>query len=220
MKKVTTIICLLLIIAPLGLLAESLGDWKAGYGDWKIVDGRLTQTSLKAGMAMANLPVPQSGVMQYEFEGRYIDGLQDQYGGFGIHIFVDRPLGKKSWGSGHSYLLWLTYDPKAYGGSGLYAQAYKSTGHSVMGLMHKGNDYQIPAEILKGIDVNNLGKYFLPVKIVVDTNTGSVKVYDPLRANYYYRFTLGGPLGKGGFIGLRTNSLAGNFSNIKVTRLE
>ncbi len=220
MKRLAFIFCLLILIAPLFLFSEGLGSWKAAYGDWKMINGRLTQLSTKAGMAQAYMYVPQSGVMQYEFETRYLDGAQDGYAGFGIHIFIGKPHPRKSWGNDKSFLLWLTYDPKAYGGSGVYAQGYKSISPSAMNLMHPGAAYQIPADFVKQVNLNRLDQYYLPVKIVVDAATGTVKVYDPLRANFYYRLNLGGPLGKGLYVSLRTNSVAGSFGNIRVTRLK
>jgi len=219
MKRLWLVFCLAILIAPVLLFAENVGDWKAAYGDWKMINGRLSQLSLKAGMAMAHVYLPQSGVMQYEVDIRYLGGLEDEYGGLGFHVFVDKPHSRKSWGSGKSDLLWITYDPKAYGGSGVYAQAYKSKSHIDMNLLHKGNAYELPAVYLSKIDVTRLNKYYLPVKVVVDGDTGIVKVYDPLVANYYYKFSLGGALGKGSYVSVRTNSLAASFADFRATKL-
>ena len=46
----------------------------------------------------------------------------------------------------------------------------------------------------------------------------AVKVWDPLVPNYYYRFGLGGPVKNGGYVSVRTNSLAASFGNFKVTK--
>jgi hypothetical protein len=219
MKRYGIIACMLLLIATLCVSAEAVGDWNAAYGDWKIVGDRLVQQSTTAGMAQATMGVSQTGIIQYEFDARPIAGYLDQYGGFGVHIGIDRPYGGKSWGNGSSFLLWITYDPKAYGGLGVYAQAYRSFSHSRMELVHKGSAYAIPAQYLQQVDVSRLDRYVLPVKIVVDYNTGLVKVYDPTRENYYYKFSLGGPIRGGGYVSLRTNSLAASFGNFKVTRL-
>jgi hypothetical protein len=222
MKRLWLVFCLAILIAPVLLFAQNLGDWKATYGDWKMINGRLTQLNLKAGMAMANVYLPQSGVMQYEVDVRYLGGLEDEYGGFGFHVFVDKPHSRKSWGSGKSYLFWLTYDPEAYGGGGVYGQAYKSKTrktHSNMNLLHKGNAYGIPASYLSKIDITKLNKYYIPIKIIVDGDTGIVKVYDPIVANYYYRFSLGGALGKGLYVSVRTNSLAASFADFRATKL-
>jgi hypothetical protein len=220
MKRWGMIACLLLLFVPLCVSAEAVGDWNAAYGDWKIVGDRLVQQSTVAGMAQATLGVSQSGVIQYEFDARPIAGYLDQYAGFGVHIGIDRPYPGKSWGNGKSFLLWLTYDPKAYGGPGVFAQAYQSYSSSRMELVHRGSAYAIPAQYLQQVDVKRLDRYVLPVKIVVDYDTGLIKVYDPTRENYYYKFSLGGPLGGGAYVGLRTNSLAASFGNFKVTRLK
>jgi hypothetical protein len=63
MKRLWLVFCLAILIAPVLLFAQNLGDWKATYGDWKMINGRLTQLNLKAGMAMANVYLPQSGVI-------------------------------------------------------------------------------------------------------------------------------------------------------------
>jgi hypothetical protein len=220
MKRWGIIACMLLFFVPLFVFAEAVGDWNAAYGDWKIVGDRLVQQSTTAGMAQATLKIPQTGVIQYEFDAKPIAGYLDQYAGFGVHIGIDKSAAGKSWGNGDSFLLWLTYDPKAYGGLGVYAQAYQSFNHSRMEIIHKGNAYAIPAQYLEQVDINRLDRYVLPVKIVVDYDTGLVKVYDPTRENYYYKFSLGGPLSQGSYVSLRTNSMAASFGNFKVTRLK
>jgi hypothetical protein len=156
--------------------------------------------------------------MQYEFDVKYLDGGQDMFGAFGFHIGIDRPAGGKSWGNGKSFLLWLTFDPKAYGGSGVYGQAYYSESHSMMAMVHNPRAYQIPMTRLKDINLERMGTYALPVKVRVNYSTGEVKVWDPAIPNYFYRFSLGGPLRGGNYISVRTNSLAASFGNIKITR--
>ncbi len=219
MKRVTLFICLLLLMAPLFGFSQDLGPWKAAYGNWKMVGERLSQFSTKAGMAQAYMYLPQSGLMQYEFDIKYLDGCQDAYAGVGVHVGIDKPHSRKSWGNGKSFLLWLTYDPAAYGGWGVYAQAYKSIKHSIMDMIHRGDAYAIPAGYYKDIQLSKLDWYILPVKIIIDYNTGWVKVYDPTRANYYYKFSLGGPIRNGAYLSVRTNSLAASFGNFKVKKL-
>jgi hypothetical protein len=222
MKRLTWMLIVLLLAAPLAIWAQrvEIKDWQAAYGDWKMVGNRLAQLDTKAGMAMVHARLPQSGVMQYEFDVEYIDGLQDRYGGFGVHLFVDQPHPRKAWGDGKSHLLWVTYDPKAYGGWGIYGQAYRSNSKIEMDLLHRPDAYALPASYASRITADTLTKFRLPVKIVVDAGTGLIKVYDPTRPNYLYKFTLGGPLGKGTYASLRTNSLAASFGNVKVTRLQ
>jgi len=218
MKRLSVLICLLLLIVPAVLFAQNLGDWRAAYGDWRMIGGRLAQTNTRAGMAQAYMPIRQTGVVQYEFDIRYIDGAMDQYGGFGVHVGIDRPHTSKSWGNGRSFLLWLTYDPKAYGGSGVYGQAYKSVNHSTMNLVHPARAYMIPASRLEGIYVNQLDRYVLPVKIRVNYDTGWVKVWDPIIPDYLYRFWLGEAVRNGAYISVRTNSLALSFGNFRISR--
>jgi hypothetical protein len=158
--------------------------------------------------------------VQYEFDVKYADGAQDGYAAFGVHIGIDKAAVKKSWGNGESFLLWLTYDPNVYGGSGAYAQAYHSKSHSSMGLVHEAKAYMIPEERLAGIYLDELDKYVLPVKIKIDYDSGWVKVYDPVIPNYYYRFSLGGPIGNGLYVAVRTSSLAASFGGFKATQLD
>ena len=222
MKRTLWVCVVLLLVSPLLIGAQgiSIPGTIAAYGDWKMVDGRLAQLDTKAGMAMFHAPLPQSGVMQYEFNVKYVDGLQDMYGGFGVQLFVDKPYPHKAWGAGKSWLLWVTYDPQAYGGTGIFGQAYQSRSNVDMTLLHAGDAYQLPVEYASQLGSNALKSSRLPVKIVIDADSGTVKVYDPTRANYYYRFSLGGPLGVGAYASLRTNSLAASFGNVKVTRLQ
>jgi hypothetical protein len=221
MKRQTVLLCVLLLALPALLFAQGLGPWDTSYGEWTLkADGRLYQLSTKAGMAQAYMRLPQKGAIQYEFDVKYVDGAQDSYAAFGVHIGVDNPAKHKSWGNGKSFLLWLTFDPKAFGGSGVFAQAYQSQSNSEMGLVHPAKAYMIPQERLEGIYLDRLDSYILPVKIKIDYSTGAVKVYDPIIPNYYYRFSLGGPIGGGLYVAVRTSSLAASFGNFKVTPLD
>jgi hypothetical protein len=218
MKRLIVLVCLLLLIVPAFLFSQDLGPWKAAYGDWRMMGGRLVQMSTKAGMAQAYMPIKQSGVVQYEFDVRYVDGAMDGYAGFGVHVGIDRPHPRKSWGNGKSFLLWLTYDPKNYGGSGVFAQAYKSVNASTMSLIHPAKAYMVPSSRLQGIYLNRLSQYVLPVKIRVNYDTGWVKVWDPIIPNYFYRFWLGESVRNGAYISVRTNSLAVSFGNFRVSK--
>ena len=233
MKGKIYLVALFLLLTPILIFSQSvlvndnfnsMNGWKAAYGNWKIVDGRLAQLSTTAGKAKINRYVPQSGLMQYEFNVRYIDGGTDQYGGFGIHVFVDKPHGGLAWGDGRSFLLWITYDPKAYGGTGFYGQVYKSVTSSYM-YMKKGYNQEIPEKIKIGgkgyvyLDPA-YAKYNIPIKFTIDSATGEVKLYDPLIPNWVWKFSLGGPVAKGSYVRLRTNSLAVSFDDFKVTKLK
>jgi len=196
-------------------------DWIKASGDWQVKSGELVQADSKEMMAVLNIPADQSGVVQYEFDLRYLDGAQDDYAGFGFHIMVSDPSRARSWGDGVSGLLWLTWDKAAYG-AGIFAQAYASTGATQMTLypprdiVKAGNNLPLPASYLKP----EFLRVTIPVKIVVDTKAGELKVYDPLDMNYFYRFRAEMPIKSGKYFALRTNSLSVALDNLKVTKLE
>ena len=192
-------------------------------GSWEVVEESLAQTDSRAPRAKAHLAVAQSGIMQYEFEVRYLAGAEDLLAAFGVHVFVDEPSDRASWGSGTSYLLWLTFDPIEYGGSGLWAEVYRSTGDNEMELYeHEGIQYrfEIPAGLLQGITLSNLDRYLIPVTIQVDADSGQIRVKDPIRSGVWWTAELGMPIESGSFVALRTNSVAARFDNISVTRLQ
>ena len=192
----------------LSVAETALPGAQFAHGDWKIVNGRLYQNDLKAGLAKMNLPVPQAGKMLYEFTVRYEDGFDDAHGGFGIHVFADKVYNGASWGSGDSYLLWLNYDENAKGiTTGLSAQVYKSITHSKMELLA---DYDLNQYV--GALAGNFLDVNIPVKIIIDGNNGDVKIYDPVDPSWVYKFNLGNtsPL-SGKYISLRTNSLSVSF---------
>lgn len=189
-------------------MAQSVDTFKFAYGQWEMEGERLIQKDLLAGMARVDIPLVQEGKVVYDFNVRYEDGgTEDQHAGFGIHIFVDQPARGKAWGNGKSYLLWLNYDVDPRGISrGLSAQVYKSLSHHEMELV-ADFDLNKFAPLLKA---DNQG-LALPVRLEIDGRTGNVKIADPLREGWVYRFNLGNdkPL-TGNYISLRTNS--GSFS--------
>lgn len=187
------------------------------HGDWEVKGGRLYQSDTEEPLAKVNVPAAQSGEMQYEFNVRYEGGgFSDLMGGFGIHVFVDDPWNGKSWGNGDSYLLWLNYDPDpSYGSKGFVAQVYKSMSATKMVLVGEF-DLNRYAFLL---NAKNMGAT-ISARIKVNGATGSVWVEDPTLPGYGYRLSLGSALGTGGYVGLRTNSLALSFDNIKVTKLK
>ncbi len=227
MKQVIVFLAALFLIVSFNLSAETVvaddgfsskgSAWSAGYGDWKVQSGRLYQMDSEEPLAKINLRVPQSGVMQYEFHAKYVDGGMDGHAGFGVHIFVDRAFNGRSWGNGNSYLLWLNYDVNTDDMEhyGYRAQLYKSTGHSTMKVVDAYN-LKIPSSFLKQ-------EYLfadIPVKLRIDADTGEVRAYNPLRSDYYYYFYLPEDLSRGSYFSVRTNSLAASFDNLRITKIQ
>jgi hypothetical protein len=208
---------------------NSMGSWKATNGDWEIVSGRLAQLSVTDGMAKINCPVEQSGVMVYEFDVEYIDHGDDQYGAFGIHINIENPAAGRSWGNGESFLLWVTYDPEVYGGTGFRAQCYESENSSEMDEITTSNMYSKGGyEIPETTTVNNVQyvyldpaylEYPIKIKLTIDSNKGTVVLTDPLIPNWEYYFNIGQSIPDGSYISLRTSSLSVSFDNFKVTKI-
>jgi hypothetical protein len=218
MKRLVVFVCILFLLVPAFLFSQDMDGWTAAYGDWMMAGGRLVQSDIKAGMAQAYMPLPQSGIMQFEFDVKYVDGGEDMFGAFGFHIGIDRAAQKKSWGNGKSFLLWLTLDPEAYGGSGVYFQAYYSKTNSKMNMIHDATEYELPQDRLADINLDQMGMYALPIKVRVNYDTGDVKIWDPTIPDYYYLFNLGGPIQGGNYISVRTNSLAASFGNFQISR--
>jgi hypothetical protein len=218
MKRTVVLLCLLFLVVPALLFSQNMDGWTAAYGDWGTAGGRVVQRSTTAGMAQAYMRLPQSGIMQYEFDVKYLDGGDDMFAAFGFHVGIDSVAGGKSWGNGKSFLLWLTLDPKVYGGSGVYGQAYYSASHSAMDMVHGATEFELPMDRLADINLERMAMYALPIKARINYNTGEVKVWDPTVPNYYYYFSLGGPIRGGNYISIRSNSLAASFGNFKVTR--
>jgi hypothetical protein len=84
-------------------------------------------------------------------------------------------------------------------------------------MVHGATDYELPMDRLADINLERMAEYALPIKARVNYNTGEVKVWDPTIPNYYYYFSLGGPIRGGKYISIRTNSLAASFGNFNVT---
>ena len=196
----------LLLIAPLFSASPEITPT---YGNWDMSGSRLYQKDLNAGMAKANLPVKQQGTMVYEFNVKYVDGLQDGMGGFGIHVFVDKPAAGKAYGEGDSYLLWLNYDENPVSSripAGLSAQVYKSNSYTDMKLVEAVSLKSIEPVISRYLDQK------LPVKLVINGKTGMAKIYDPFNSNVAYTFSMGDDFPESGnYVSLRTNSLGVSF---------
>ncbi len=192
------------------------GPATPSYGDWAVNNGRLYQNNVYSPLAKINLAASQSGIMQYAFNVRYEGGGEDRKGGFGIEVYIDNAFDGRSWGDGHSYLLWLNYDEHpTYGGAGFRAQVYRSTSPTDMTLM-PGYDIALDPSYLTQDNLSMV----VPVTITINSDTGDVTVKDPTRDNWEYAFNLGAAPGSGSYIALRTNSLAVSFGNLTVTQLQ
>jgi hypothetical protein len=204
----------------------SMAGWKPISGNWRVMNGRLVQTDVNEKMAMIVVPVRQSGTMMYEFDVRYVGGGEDDYAGFGIHIGINNPSSRRSWGNGQSMLGWVTWDPRAYGSPGAFIQVYESRGSTRMGLdtrIFRGSDPVRYGGVLpvrsEYLDTEFLGAT-VPVKLMIDTRTGKGRFYDPFDPDrYFYSFDLGSPIRSGNYFALRTNSVALSFDNVKISRV-
>ena len=208
---------------------SSLGSWQAAGGAWK-ADGRLVQGDAQAPIAQIRRQLPQSGVYEMNFTIAYAAGgyknmqeaLQGKYrAGFGVHIGIDKASPGRSWGNGKSYLLWVNLDtlvPRNSPHFGLRGQVYQSRSDVDMTLMDKNNVEIMPITAA----INYLGKIpgqAFPVRLVINTNDGEIRVYDPADPSYYYYFYLDPKLLKGSWVSLRTSKLSAAFNNFKVTKI-
>ena len=156
------------------------------------------------------IKMPQRGVMTYSFNVRFEGGMEDLHGGFGIHVFANSVFPRKSWGTGNSYLLWLNYD--AYPISkdiprGLSVQVYKSVSHSRMHLI-KSLDLNAYAYLIENAGPDTL----LPVTLIVNGNTGIVRIANPLDPASFFVLDLDTDrILRGDWIALRTNGMAASF---------
>jgi hypothetical protein len=252
MKRFGFLLVIMLMLVPFFAIAQttvvsddfnngSMEGWTVGHGDWDIKSQRLIQSDTSTGLARIDRTAEQSGIVQYEFIVRYLDGGYEEgtmengpyHAGFGIHIGVDNPaLGKMAWGNGDSYLLWLNLDTEVAMDSEYYgfrAQVYRSTSSRSMYLMDEYNidiagalGYSLSDIIASGV----VGKYLnmdVPIKIQVNTETGLVNVYDPsidpevYGYAYSYAFYLDPEILPGSYISLRTNDLGVRFDDVTVT---
>jgi hypothetical protein len=185
----------------------------SGSWSWNAVQGRLYQNDERATIAKVNLRIPQTNAMQYDFNVRYEGALTDTHAGFGIHLFVDDVVNTRSWGSGHSYLLWLNYDENPVSRdipAGFSAQVYYSRS-------------QYDMQLVESIDLNEYTEYLTPdvllnpvsIRIVMDPISGEVRVYDPFDSerDYYFYFYVDPTLIKNNssWVSLRTNSMKASF---------
>jgi len=209
------ILLLLVMGIAASLFAQVLPTHQFASGSWGLSGSRLYQNDANARLAKVNMQIPQSGPMQYPFNIRYEGGLEDGHGGFGIHIFVDNAFNGASWGAGRSYLLWLNYDERPIAGSGipygLSAQVYKSISNSQMDLLGSFPLDEYTAYLVR----SGILTQTIPINLMVNGNTGEVRLYDPTdpTGNFYFYFNLPQsdlPL-RGNWISIRTNGLKASF---------
>jgi hypothetical protein len=213
MKRFALFILTVGIAAGLFAQEDSFPPYSFVSGAWGFAGKRVIQRDGSSKLAKVNLEVPQSGAMIYEFNAKYEGGAEDGQGGFGIHIFQDKPCWSPSWGNGKSYLLWLNYDTKPGSGripAGLSAQLYRSSSNSRM-------------KLVESVSMNQFMKYLTPevlahpisFKILVNGQTGEIRVYDPTDPNglrYYYCYMEKKDLPmKGNWMALRTNGMKLSF---------
>jgi hypothetical protein len=223
------LILIFFIILPSGLWAQtvladddfsSFGAWQASSGAWEIsLDNKLRQQDASENMAMITRPLEQQGLLMYQFDITIDGGLEDSYGGVGIHIAVTDPTNVRSWGNGRSYLLWLTYDRDAYGEESFFGQLYASSDLLTMNMLHQGTRYPIQFEgFAKGNPSSLVGKK-MTVSVEINTETGEGAFYDPFQPHFVYRFSFGGPIASGTHFSFRTNSLIVSIDNFHVVKL-
>lgn len=255
MKKIALIMGALLLATSMVAVAQSVSDdfssmrgWTAGAGDWVVRAGRLVQQDAQEPLARIDRRVNQSSPYELEFAIRYVDGgFKNQadfdngifHAGFGIHLGVEDPaLGRRAWGSGNSYLLWLNLDtrpetrmnhPEHFG---FRAQLYHSKDNSTMTLAqdpairrdpdlsrYAVGDY-MSLDIIRAlrdwgvnVSVDDLAMALdvdVPINIRVNPRTGEIGVLDPTAPIRFYFFVDPAVL-RGSHVSLRTNKLAASF---------
>jgi hypothetical protein len=214
MKRILFFLAVICLTSLVYAQSNSIPDYQAASGSWAPSGGRLYQNDERSHLAKINVKAPQNGAMVYEFNTRYESGAEDGHGGFGLHVFADTAYNAASWGSGKSYLLWLNYDEKPLSKqipNGLSGQIYRSNSNSQMDLV-ESIDLNEYAPLLTQ---NNLSSP-VPFRIVVDGNTGEVRVYDPTDPSltsyrYFYIDKKNIPL-NGNWVALRTNGIRLSFA--------
>ena len=210
MKRLVLILAVMSIAVSLFAQTGGLIPVPAS-GNWGFAGGRYYQNDANARLAKANLRVPQSDFMVYDFNVRLESGIEDGHGGIGIHLFVDEAFNAASWGAGRSYLLWLNYDEAPVSSdidSGLSAQIYKSINNSTMELMES-----IPLNHVLPLITDRMLANPVSFRIEADGNTGEIRVYDPMDLSIYYPLYVDYsdlPL-SGDWVAIRTNGLSVSF---------
>lgn len=247
MKKVALIFAALLLLLPLAASAQtvvmdefnSLGEWVIGDGDWVTRGGMLIQRDVDRGMARIDRPLAHEGEFEISFLVRYEAGGFDSeadlmnnqlHGGFGIQIGGENPpLGRKAWGVGESYLLWLNLDTRTDTASsfpqhsGFRGQVWESESNSAMDITDMNVDIQAAlAQLGIEMEISDIEPFLLqsvPMKIRVNMNTGRIMVNDPTNSRMWFWFDVDPDLLEGDYVSLRTNNLALRFMDFTVTEL-
>jgi len=210
------ILLLLILGIAMSLFAQTIprGQFQFAAGNWGWSGNRLVQNDANAWLAKTNVvSLPQSGVMNYQFNMRHEGGIEDGHGGVGIHVFMDTALNAESWGAGNSYLLWLNYDENPVANSGiprgLSAQIYKSVNNSQMDLLDSVSLDVYTNELIRSGILN----HNIPVNIMINGSTGEVRIYSPIDQSFFFYYYLPArdlPL-RGNNVALRTNGMKVSF---------
>ncbi|MBN1525723.1 MAG: hypothetical protein JW904_14695 [Spirochaetales bacterium] len=198
---------------------STMSSWSRGAGAWGSTGWLLQQTSSSETMAALSNRVVQRGYLLYSFEITITGGLEDGYGGVGIHILSDTPASGRSWGMGSSVLLWLTHDVRAYGPNNFYGQIYHSRDAVNMEMIHAGSKYPLSFQQAAGDSPVSITGKKIKIRIAVDTKTGNSILYDPFQTGFVYQFNLGKTNLSGNFIAFRTNSCTVEIDNVRVVNL-
>jgi hypothetical protein len=202
-----------------------LGEWTIVYGNWVVRENTLVMDNPKQTITHISRIVKQEGVMEYEFTCSYIRGLEDKYGGFGIHICINKPTSSRSWGMNRSYLFWITYDPAAYTRDDcFFLQVYKSRSPISMNFLHNepGDTYPLDPGILSPAAFMATGETGAPLtfRFQVDTATGKGEFYHPSQEGIYFPFDVKTAIEPGMYISLRTNSMSIKVIAVRVRQVE
>ncbi|GAB6090011.1 hypothetical protein [Spirochaeta dissipatitropha] len=252
------------IFAAVTVSAQSLNDnfntmsgWTPAAGQWSIQNGHLVQNSTQESMARIDRKVNTRGNYRIELPVQYIGGgyasnedLRNgiYHGGFGIHLGVAEPAtGKRSWGNGDSYLLWINLDTRpetrrnAPEHFGIRAQIYRSHGNSQMTLVSDPRIRQDPvmskyahgeyASInleamlqdaglnLQALDIAETLTNGAVLNLEVNPANGRISIRIP-GLNGAITFTVPEPAAlRGDYVSLRTNKLSTRFDYFRLTEL-
>lgn len=123
------------IPAATATLLEGFSTAIPVVGRWRLSEETALQHDGKSLFAKLVVPLFQTAKpVRYSFSARS-DG--SGWVGFGLHIFVDQPAARWSYGSGKSLLVWFTSDPGRYGDERTRLQLYRSENDIDMRLLRE-----------------------------------------------------------------------------------
>ncbi len=123
------------IPAATATLLEGFSTAIPVVGRWRLSEETARQYDGKSLFAKLVVPLFQAAKpVRYSFSARS-DG--SGWVGFGLHIFVDQPAARWSYGSGKSLLVWFTSDPESYGDERTRLQLYRSENDIDMRLLRE-----------------------------------------------------------------------------------